>query len=151
DWLSDFDDDGTADIPVGRLPVKNESEANIAVSKIVNFAPSHTPQTALLVADAQGSYYFNFEAANTQVQASLPANMTVQRVDRRLEPSDTQARIDILTKINAGVALVNYSGHGNVDTWTGGAIFTSTDAAALTNGNMLPFVVVNDCLNGYFQ
>jgi hypothetical protein len=151
DWLVDFDNDGAADIPVGRLPVRTAAEANVVISKIVNFAPSNTPQNALLVADTQGSYYFNFEQANTEVQSLLPAGMTAQRVDRRLEPSDAQAKADIIAKFNAGLALVNYSGHGNVDTWTGGGIFTSSDAMALTNGNKLPFVVVMDCLNGYFQ
>jgi hypothetical protein len=34
---------------------------------------------------------------------------------------------------NSGQALVNYTGHGNVDTWTGASIFTSTDAARLRN------------------
>jgi hypothetical protein len=151
DWLTDFDNDGTADIPVGRLPVRTPAECSLVISKIVNFAPSNTPQSALLVADAQGDYYFNFEQANTEVQALLPAGMTVQRVDRRLEPSDAQAKADILARFNSGQALVNYSGHGNVDTWTGGGIFTSNDAPTLTNGNKLPFVVVMDCLNGYFQ
>ena len=32
----------------------------------------------------------------------------------------------------------------------GGSIFSSNDASALANGNRLPFVVVMDCLNGYF-
>src|SRR5207253_7865011 len=47
-------------------------------------------------------------------------------------------------------ALVNYSGHGNVDVWTGAPIFNNSDAIALTNGHKLPLVVVMDCLNGYF-
>ena len=64
---------------------------------------------------------------------------------------DDATRADIIAQFNSGKALVNYSGHGNVDVWTGGAIFTATDATALTNGNKLSFVVVMDCLNGYFQ
>jgi len=159
DWLSDFGlseglstpADGAADIPIGRLPVRTIQEANTVISKIVNFAPANTPQSALLVADTQGSYYFNFEQANTEVQSLLPSGMTVQRVDRRLEVSDAQARLNIIAKLNSGQALINYSGHGNVDTWTGGRIFTSVDALGLTNGNKLPFLVVMDCLNGYFQ
>ncbi len=30
-------------------------------------------------------------------------------------------------------------------------MLSSTDAAALTNGNQLPFVVTMDCLSGYFD
>jgi hypothetical protein len=151
DWLTDFNNDGIADIPVGRLPVSTQSQANIVVSKIVSFAPTNVPQSALLVADAQRNYYFNFEQANSQVQALLPASMVVERVDRRTEPSDAQASINIVNKLNSGQQLVNYSGHGNVNTWTDGSIFTTDLAMSLTNGNKLPFVVVTDCLNGYFH
>ncbi|HLE63021.1 MAG TPA: C25 family cysteine peptidase [Pyrinomonadaceae bacterium] len=151
DWLTDFNDDGIADIPVGRLPAATASQANVIISKLINFSPSNVPQSALLVADAQRNYYFNFEQANTEVQGLLPPSMVVERVDRRTEPSDTQASINIVSKINSGQALVNYSGHGNVNTWTDGSIFSSDIAMSLTNGNKLPFVVVMDCLNGYFH
>jgi hypothetical protein len=151
DWFSDFDDDGIADIPVGRLPVRTVAEANLVISKIVNFAPANVPQRALLVADTQGDYPYNFEQSNDEVEALLPSGMTAQKVYRRLEPSDVQAKADIIVALNSGQALVNYSGHGNVDAWTGGGIFTATDAAALTNADKLPFVVVMDCLNGYYH
>ncbi len=149
DWFTDFDGDGIADISVGRLPVRSAAEANLVVSKIVNYAPANTPQSALLVADAQGSYYFNFEAADDQVGAVLPTAMAIQRVYRRLQPSDTDARANIISSFNSGQAVTVYSGHGNVNIW-GGSIFSANDASALTNGNRLPFVVVMDCLNGYF-
>jgi hypothetical protein len=152
DTLTDFDGDGIPEIPVGRLPVRTVAEANLILSKIVNFSPANVPQSALMVADTQGSYFFNFEQANELLIPLLPANMqtNVQRVYRAQQPSDAVARANIISAINAGTALVNYSGHGNVDVWTGGAIFTTADAMALTNGNKLPLVVVMDCLNGYF-
>jgi len=152
DSLTDFDGDGIPVISVGRLPVRTTADANLVLSKIVNFSPNNVPQNALMVADAQGSYYWNFEASNEELINLLPANMqsNVQRVYRRLEPSDPQTRADIINKFNQGTALVNYSGHGNVDVWTGAPIFSNSDALALTNGNKLPLVVVMDCLNGYF-
>jgi hypothetical protein len=149
DWLTDFDGNGIADIAVGRLPVRTVAEANLVVSKIVNYSPASTGNKALLVADTQGSYYFNFEAANDQVATTLPAAMTVQKVYRRLQPSDANARANIIANLNSGQSVTVYSGHGNVDIW-GGSIFTAADAAALTNGNRLSFIVVMDCLNGYF-
>ena len=152
DTLTDFDGDGIPEIPVGRLPVRTVAEANLILSKIVNFSPSNVPQSALMVADAQGSYFFNFEQANEQLIPLLPASMqaTVQRVYRAQQPSDATARTNIINKINSGTALVNYSGHGNVNVWTGAPIFSTTDAMALTNGNKLSLVIVMDCLNGYF-
>jgi hypothetical protein len=151
DTLADFDGDGVPEIPVGRLPVRTVAEENLMLTKIVNFLPSNVPQNALMVADTQGSYFFDFENANDQLGALVPPGMPVQKVYRRLEPSDAAARADIISKINAGTALVNYSGHGNVDVWTGAPIFSASDAAGLTNGAKLPLVIVMDCLNGYFM
>lgn len=151
DWFSDFNDDGIGEIPMGRLPVRTAAEADLVISKIVNFAPGNVPQTALLVADDPTGYFFNFETANEEVKDRLPPSMAVEKVYRRTEPSDAQARANIIDGFNQGSALVNYSGHGNVDVWTGGGIFTTDDALALNNGNKLSFVVVMDCLNGYFH
>jgi hypothetical protein len=158
DALADFDGDGIPEMAIGRLPVRTADEANLVLSKIVNFSPSNVSSNAVMVADrqcdAQGNncYYWSFEDSTDDLIKLLPANMqsSVQKVYRRLEPSDTAARTDIINKINQGAALVNYSGHGNVDVWTGAPIFSNSDALALTNGNKLPLVIVMDCLNGYF-
>jgi hypothetical protein len=149
DWLTDFDGDGIADISIGRLPVRTLAEANLVVGKIVNYSPANSPQSALLVADAQGTYYWNFEASDDQIASLLPASLTKQKVYRAQEPSDAQAHADIINGFNTGQVLVVYSGHGNTNIW-GGSIFSTDDAMALTNGNKLPFVVVMDCLNGFF-
>lgn len=148
DWFADFNDDGLPSIPTGRLPVRTLAQANLVIGKIVGFVPSNVPQSALLVADDPTNYYFNFETANDEVEDLLPASVTVQKVYRRIHGNDSN---NVISKINAGQMLVNYSGHGNVDTWTSAPIFTSSQASALNNGNKLPFVVVMDCLNGLFQ
>jgi hypothetical protein len=154
DWLTDFDEDGYAEIPVGRIPVRTAAEADLVVSKIINYVPANVPQTALLVADDPGTPpVWDFESGNDNVQALLlPAGMTVQRVNVRTEPSTAQATADISNGINQGRAIVNYSGHGNVNVWASSVVFTTGNASALSNGmNKLTFVIVMDCLNGYFQ
>jgi hypothetical protein len=152
DTLTDFDGDGIPEISVGRLPVRTVAEANLVVSKIVNFSPGNVPQSALMVADTQGSYFFNFEKANDDLIPLLPSNMqaNVQKIYRAQQPSDAATRASIIAGFNQGTALVNYSGHGNVNVWTGAPIFSASDAMVLTNGNKLPLVIVMDCLNGYF-
>jgi len=151
DSLTDFDNDGIAEIPVGRLPVTTVAEANLMLSKIINFSPGNVPQSAVMVADTQGSYFFNFEQANEDLSGLLPFTPSnIHRVYRAQQPSDASTRASIISAINSGAALVNYSGHGNVDVWTGAPIFSNSDALALTNGNKLPLVIVMDCLNGYF-
>jgi hypothetical protein len=162
DWVADFhgglndSPDGIADIPVGRLPLRSVADANLVVSKVVNFAPQPQPQSAMLVADEDEFNAFGFATTNDVFQSLLPTSMSVQRLNRAPQPqgvpSQSLTKADIVNGFNTGPALVSYSGHGNVDFWTGGLLFTSTDATGLTNGtNKLSFVVVMDCLNGYFQ
>ncbi len=159
DALADFDGNGIADIPVGRLPARTPAEADLMVSKIVNFvrfSQANGSQTAMLVADTQGDYYFNFAQASADVGALLPPTVNRQFVNRGENPtssSDAAVRATIIGSFNQGLALVNYTGHGNLDVWTGASLFTAADARALTNGSHLPlpFVVVADCLNGLFD
>ena len=216
DSLADFDGDGIPEIAVGRVPARTLAEANLMISKIVNFSPANVPQSALMVADNPVDYDFVF--FTEQLVPIVSPVMTVQKVYRPFErntlsgtlsastgsttvtgtgthfttelstfrqiigsgailgtiqsissdtsltlfansavnysgaygvQSDAVTHADIINGINSGAALVNYSGHGNIDVWSG--VFTSSDALALKNGNRLPFVVVMDCLNGYFS
>jgi hypothetical protein len=138
------------------LPFRTAAEANLVISKIVNYVPHPQPQSAMLVADEDPFNIFGFATTNDVFQSLLPAGMSVQRLNRAPQPpgtpSQTLTKADIVNGFNAGPALVGYSGHGSVDVWTGASLFTSPDALTLTNGtNKLSFVVVMDCLNGYFQ
>jgi hypothetical protein len=152
EWMSDFDNNGVGEFAIGRLPVRTAADANLVISKIVNYVPSNVPQAALLVADDPGTPpVWDFESGNADVQALLPPSMTVQRIDIRTQPSNAQATANIIAALNEGRAIVNYSGHGNVDVWTGNQIFKASHATALTNENKLSFVIVMDCLNGYFH
>jgi hypothetical protein len=157
DVLADFNNDGIAEIAVGRLPAGNVAEADVMISKIVNFTKATVPQTALLVADdnTDPPYYFDFETASDQLGTLLQPSLTVQKIYRRIQGTCT-ARTNIINGVNQGVALVNYSGHGNVNVWAGSCsgnpFFQNPDARALTNGtNHLPLVIVANCLNGQFN
>lgn len=161
DALADPDNDGIPAIAVGRLPVTTPTEANLIVSKIVNFSKVNVPQNAMLVADSQlncanppQQYYYNFVQANQEISNLLSPGLTAQAVNRGenwTSTSDAALRTTIINNFNQGVALVHYSGHGNLTAWSCGSFFSAADAYGLTNGNRLPLVVVADCLNGLFD
>ena len=48
------------------------------------------------------------------------------------------AHQQLVAGINSGQLLVNYNGHGSVEIW-GSGLFDDTTAAALVNGNKLPW------------
>jgi hypothetical protein len=53
--------------------------------------------------------------------------------------------------LNGGAAVVTFVGHGSFDTWGLDTFWTAADAAALTNGLMLPFLFNSNCLSGGFH
>jgi len=52
--------------------------------------------------------------------------------------------------LNAGRGIINYCGHGSITSWSTSG-FDNGDINALTNDNMLPFIVSVACVNGQFD
>ncbi|HEX7957515.1 MAG TPA: C25 family cysteine peptidase, partial [Pyrinomonadaceae bacterium] len=150
DWFADFDDDGLAEIAIGRLPVRTQSEAATVVGKIVSRQVDPTQTSALLVADRDGADGYSFEAATDSVQSLLPASAAVARINRRAQGASA-VRTQVVSGINSGPLVVNWMGHGSVDVWTGEGLLRGADAPALSNGNRLPLFVLMTCLNGYYE
>ena len=147
DWFGYLTSDGTAEVAVGRLPVKTADEAAKIVAKIVGYERRGRSGTVVLVADRNDGY--QFEAASNVLQSFVPAGQPVQKIFRG-QYDDPTAKSMILSAFNNGPSLVNYSGHGDIDLWRG-EVFTGADALTLTNGPSLPFVTSMTCLNGFYQ
>jgi len=152
DWFSDFNDTGMPTIATGRLPVSTTAEAQLVAGKVATYEGQSTngPWTsqALMVADMPDTE--NFTKDSQVVQAQLPSS--IQATDVFLSAmSIPDAQQAILAAINSGQLIVNYSGHGSEDEWSGENLFNGTEASTLTNGNSLPVFLIMDCLNGFFQ
>jgi hypothetical protein len=147
DWFADFDGDGIADIPVGRIPVQTSWEAATVVGKIVAYEGSAKLGRVLLVADANDKEN-DFEALSGRVRAALPSTVWVAEVFRG-QLGDGAAKDLLARQLNLGQTLVNYVGHGSVAVWHGN-LLTTEEARALRN-YWFPFVASMTCLNGFFQ
>jgi peptidase C25-like protein len=148
DWFVDFDGDGVPEMAIGRLPVRTAQETAALVSKIVGYDQSQPTNKMLLVADHNDG--FDFEDANTQLKALLPANLEVTDI-RRGQVGDSNARSQLLDALDAGAKVVIYHGHGSTRLWSDVPILTAADAENLGNVQQLSFFVNMTCLNGYFQ
>jgi hypothetical protein len=147
DWFTDFNNDGIADIPVGRIPVRTADEAALVIGKI---ASRGTPsgawaRNALFVADFAPD--FDFGSVAVSLSKLLPPSITSQTIDFA---HTTSPHNDIMTAMNNGSLIATYVGHGSVEIWAD-YVFTSSDASTLTNGSRLPVVIALDCLNGLFH
>jgi len=147
DWLADFNGDGTADLSVGRLPVRTAEEAGAIVKKIFGYDSSEPLQSMLLVADINNG--FDFESAASELRGLIPANLIVEQINRgQVDPAT--AKSTLMDAIMRGQKVVNYMGHGSLNLWAG-SLLTNEDARSLTNGERLPVFVMMTCLNGYFH
>ena len=152
DWFTDFTQSGFGTIPIGRLPVRTLADAQLVISKIVNyergsFAGGWNSQ-ALVVADQNISADFTTTANSVATTLGGVLNTTTI-LSGNLDPQI--AKQQIVSAINQGQLLVNYAGHGSVEQWSFADLLDDTDAASLQNGNALPVFLLMDCLNGYFQ
>lgn len=148
DWFADADDDGVAELAVGRLAVRTAEEAATVVQKLIGYdRAAGGAKTAVLVSDRPKG--FPFAAANTAVKALLPAGVSVQEIVVG-QTDDAKSREALLAALNEGPWLVNYLGHGSIEVWQG-ELLASQDAGTLSNGLRLPFVAAMTCLNGFFH
>ncbi|HKP88150.1 MAG TPA: C25 family cysteine peptidase [Blastocatellia bacterium] len=145
DWFADFDNDGLAETPVGRLPVRTAEQTTAMVSKIIGYEQASPLDEALLYADSNSG--FDFEAATAQLASLLPDNVRADLINRGQMDAAT-ARSLLLEGIRRGMKVVNYSGHGSMTIWRD-FVLTSDDAENLGNDG-LPLFVMMTCLNGYF-
>lgn len=147
EWLTDFNQDGIAEIAIGRLPARTPQEAAAMIGKIVDYERDGPLNSLLLVADSND--VFDFESATALLKGLVPADVKVEEIDRgRTDAATAKARL--LEAINRGQKIVNYTGHGSVDQWRGN-LLTSADVSSLANRERLPFLITMTCLNGYFQ
>jgi hypothetical protein len=146
DSLTDFNGDGIADLPIGRLPVRNAAEASLMIAKIVDYQESSAVEEALLVSDLNDG--INFEGSTELLMPLIPSDTRVTHI-KRGQLGDQATRAALMDLINRGQRIVNYNGHGNLDMWRG--VFSANDALQLTNQTHRAVFVMMNCLNGYFQ
>lgn len=147
DALVDFDGDGLGDLSIGRLPVRNATEAASVVAKLVSYEQSKPSTGVLLVSDTNDGY--DFEAMSSQLRASIPASASVEEINRG-QGEAAAVKSGLLKALNGGPRVVNYAGHGSAEQWRG-SLLTAADAGALTNRQSLSLFVSMTCLNGFFH
>jgi hypothetical protein len=152
DWFTDFDDDGIADLPLGRLPARSPSDLQNLVAKLIAAPTFDTAEAAsgtgpvLFVAD-QDDELSNFVASAASLRAAVAGPWRTVAVNRGVTPDPVGA-------LRQAMALrppfVSYIGHGAEDLWAGN-LLTGDSITALGGGGAGAFWSSLTCLNGFFQ
>jgi hypothetical protein len=145
--LADFNDDGLAEIAVGRIPARTTQAVTDMLAKVTGFEQTVAQAASrgvLFVSDNPDGY--DFEAVNRRLATQLPESMPKTFVNR----SQTNASTTLISELSDGKFLVNYSGHGNASAWATANFFSSANIPQLTNASKLSVFTLLTCLNGYF-
>jgi len=162
--LSDFNNDGLAEIPIGRIAARSGDSVTAALNKTQTWESSLTPASldlgVVFAYDRPNGY--NFKAMSDRVQAVLPvgvpklniaeANCTVE-TDINTCTTNTNGNLEIRNAVNTpgGKYILNYTGHGALAFWSRETFFDVDHVPDLTNASHPLLVTSLTCLNGYFM
>ena len=149
-WFVTPDDaTGRPQLAIGRIPAKTADQVTRVVNKTITYESTKSAdwrERAIFVADDKEP---GFVAAADELAALT--KMQIQKIylaefNGEIDP----ARAEILRQWNAGAGLITYIGHGSVDTWAAGPLFSADNAAEIKNGDRLPILFTPTCLDGFF-
>ena len=153
--LADFDDDGLAELAVGRIPARQPSQVTDALTKTMNWEDSlgtdPLGQGALFA-----SHWDTSDPGIPEDPETLFQEMSKQLRDK-LPPTTTSTmmhsansnHLTLTSTMNTGKYIVNYSGHGSAGSWAS-TYFQNTNVPLLTNNTNESLFTMLTCLNGDF-
>ncbi|UCS91892.1 type IX secretion system sortase PorU [Echinicola marina] len=159
DWLENETGDEVLSIGIGRLPVINPQEAKNIVDKII-----HYENTALQLGNWKSKLLFladdgdnnihlkHSEAHIERIREEHPEFMTEQLyLDdfKQLQEGDYQsapaAKAALTEKLEEGVLLLNYIGHGNENTLMAERIYQTSDLQNWPESKHYPIFITATC------
>ncbi len=153
------------DIGVGRITPKNEMELESIIAKFIKYqnkdfeitdwmnrtsfiATDDTLRDSHLIAQGTHDYVIDQFLQLEGFYGMFP-DSKMAGGDRLYAIKYSADGEDVLRMINEGRYIINYSGHGVLDSWVGPRV-TQEDVRELDHSDALPFVVSNACLTGTF-
>lgn len=139
-------------LAIGRIPAKTPEELTTVIDKIISY--ESVPQTtewrgrAVFVSDKEDPA---FDASSDQLASQLPKDIQIEKIYLAAKNGDLDStRSEIIKQWNSGALLMTYIGHGSIDTWAAGPLFSAENVAAIDNGDRLPVLLTPTCLDGFF-
>jgi hypothetical protein len=144
--LGDPDGTGKPVAAFGRIPVKTLEEVQDYLDKVEAFESTGFDHPGLLLTDKRGKAG-DFKLSGQWVANEMAGNPHI--LD--LEGSNAaDVKEDLFTYLNQGVSLMNFIGHGGVNTVTTDGILLNDDADIhLNNSNTPAFVGLSCLINNY--
>lgn len=155
DWFVALSqDDPHPAMAIGRIPAETPAQVMTAVSKIIAYesasGAADWQKRAVFVADA-GKDQAVFESMSQSLAKVLPKGIKPVQVSLSAHQGDVKsARAEIIREWNRGALMLTYIGHGSIDAWAPGPLFSAEQVSSLQNEQRLPLLLTPTCLDGFF-
>jgi hypothetical protein len=154
DYAVDFDNDGLADLAIGRIPAVTSQNVIDALNNVMTFeqpAGQSMDRGILFAHDIDP--FIDFAGMTDRMKAVLPAGVPTTTISR----NDPNSEAAVVSAISSGKYAVNYSGHGSIGVWSSTAFFSAfnvdicnTVHPCISNAPNRSIFTMLTCLNGYF-
>lgn len=139
-------------LAIGRIPAQTTEQVTRVVNKTIAYESSLNTRAdwhtrALFIADDKEPSFASMSDALIAQSPYLVARK-IYLADYRGDVN--AARAEILARWNEGVRWLTYIGHGSIDTWAEGPLFSVEHLGALKNGARTPILFTPTCLDGFF-
>lgn len=144
--MADFNGDGLAEIAIGRIPARETIEVTNALNKTIAWenGVGNIDINRGVIYAYQNSSDYDFGGMSQELRDQLPPT-----VPGTMLGSQANGPTQVVSAINTGKYMVNYSGHGAGGSWAS-SFFRSQDVSQLTNGAHPSLFTLLTCLNGTF-
>lgn len=146
--LADFNNDGLAELAIGRIPVRTGILGDEILARQIAWEGALTAPLSrgvLFAFDIPGTY--DFDGMSIRIRDQLPAGTPNAMIGKA---SPTGAA-DLITSMNTGKYLINYSGHGSTRAWSN-TFFSANSVPQLNNPPASRSIyTMLTCLNGFFM
>ena len=135
-------------IALGRFPVQTAGELTAIIDKIIAYeglTETDWQRRALLVADDEPAFDNVSDALNIELSAAG------YETDKLYMSENEDIHDSILNRLDEGIGLLNYVGHGSIQVWGDEQVLTVDDAEGLGGTGRYPIFTTFTCLNGYFN
>ena len=155
--LADFNNDGLAEIPIGRIASRDAAGVTAVFNKTVAWESALTANSmdrgATFVYDWPDGY--DFQAMSNRIMSNLPGSVPTTSISQTSPTAKTDLinafnEIDPNNVANSGQYIVNYTGHGTTGAWRDQNLFWNGDVPSLTNATRPSLVTALTCLNANF-
>lgn len=142
------------DIIVGRFSAQSAADVDTQVNKTINYEKYSAEGwhlNAIGIGSEQGAGQGDDGEADWVHQDNIWKDLSAggyTGITKVYATTGGTAKM-ITDAVNAGVGIINYTGHGSTTSW-GTTGFSNTNIGNLGNGDKLPFIMSVACVNGQF-